>query len=151
LRLMPRTKLERVVRIIDVDDLMPAVAERIAQGFLYGDCQFSTDTPSDGFLKRGVFSCYRPLPPHAPMPAEQKELGEAHWRELYYLSHADTRRAYELYTSYYLSTSGQRYWSDTHQLSVYIDDYHEELDRRLDARHKGSEMITELYVPRPAL
>jgi FAD/FMN-containing dehydrogenase len=63
----------------------------------------------------------------------------------------DTRRAYEAYTSYYLSTSGQRYWSDTNQLSVYIDDYHAELDRRLGAPHKGSEMISELYVPRPAL
>ena len=66
-------------------------------------------------------------------------------------AHADTRRAYEAYTSYYLSTSGQRYWSDTGQLSVYIDDYHAELDRRLGAAHKGTEMISELYVPRPAL
>jgi FAD/FMN-containing dehydrogenase len=85
------------------------------------------------------------------MPSGEKELGEAQWRELYYYSHADTRRAYEAYTSYYLSTNGQRYWSDTSQLSVYIDDYHVDLDRRLDAQHKGTEMITELYVPRPAL
>lgn len=151
LRLMPRTKLERVVRIIDAAELMPAVAERIAQGYTYGDCQFSTDTPSDGFMRTGVFSCYRPLPPEAEMPAEHKELGDAQWRDLYYLSHADTRRTYETYSAYYLSTSGQRYWSDTHQLSVYIDDYHRELDRRLQAPVKGSEMITELYVPRPAL
>ena len=151
LRLMQRTKIERVVRIIDTDDLMSAVAERIAEGYLYGDCQFSTDASSDTYLRKGVFSCYRPLPADAAMPAEQKELGDAHWRELYYFSHADTRRAYEAYTSYYLSTSGQRYWSDTSQLSVYIDDYHAELDRRLGAQHKGTEMITELYVPRPAL
>jgi FAD/FMN-containing dehydrogenase len=151
LKLMRRTKLERVVWLIDVDELMPAFAQRIADGFLYGDCQFSTDALSDTYLRKGVFSCYRPLPPDTPMPAEQKELGEAHWRELYYCSHADTRRAYEAYTSYYLSTSGQRYWSDTNQLSVYIDDYHAELDRRLGAAHQGSEMITELYVPRPAL
>lgn len=151
LRLMPRTKLERVVRIIDVDDLMPAVAERNAEGFLYGDCQFSTDMSSSGFLKTGVFSCYRPLPAETAMPANQKELQETQWRELYYLSHADTRRAYDLYTSYYLSTNGQRYWSDTHQLSTYIDDYHREVDRRLGTNHKGTEMITELYVPRPAL
>jgi FAD/FMN-containing dehydrogenase len=85
------------------------------------------------------------------MPAEQKELSEAQWRELYYLSHGDTRRTYDFYTTYYLSSSGQRYWSDTNQMSVYIDDYHQELDRRLNARSKGSEMITELYVPRPAL
>ena len=148
---MRRTKIERVVRIIDTDELMPGFAERIAEGYLYGDCQFSTDMSSDTYLRKGVFSCYRPLPPDAPMPAEQKELGEAHWRELYYHSHADTRRAYEAYTAYYLSTSGQRYWSDTSQLSVYIDDYHAELDRRLGSPHQGSEMISELYVPRPAL
>jgi FAD/FMN-containing dehydrogenase len=151
LRLMPRTKLERVVQIADTDELMQAFDQRIAEGFLYGDCQFSTDMNSDGFLKKGVFSCYRPLPPDTPMPAEGKELGESHWRELYYMSHTDTRRAYETYTAYYLSTSGQRYWSDTHQLGLYLDNYHEELDRRLQAKVKGTEMITELYVPRPAL
>jgi FAD/FMN-containing dehydrogenase len=151
LRLMPRTKLERIVGMIDVADLMPAFAERIAEGYLYGDCQFSTDTSSDTYLRKGVFACYRPLAADAAMPEEQKELGEADWRMLYHLSHADTRRAYEAYTSYYLSTSGQRYWSDTAQLSLYIDDYHAELDRNLGCAHKGSEMITELYVPRPAL
>ena len=151
LRLMPRTKLERVVEVVDTDDVMKAFDRRMAEGYLYGDCQFSTDVKSDGFLKSGVFSCYKPLPADAPMPAEGKELGEAHWRELYYLSHADTARAYQTYVAYYLSTSGQRYWSDTHQLSVYLDNYHEELDRRLGAKVKGTEMITELYVPRPAL
>lgn len=151
LRLMPRTKLERVVKIIDIESLMPAFEQRIAEGFLYGDCQFSTDMTSDNFLRTGVFSCYRPLSPEAEMPADQRELRKEDWRKLYYLSHADTRRAYETYSSYYLATSGQRYWSDTHQLSVYIDDYHTELDRQLNARIKGTEMITELYVPRTAL
>lgn len=151
LRLMRRTKIERVVKLVEVDELMAALGDRIAEGYLYGDCQFSTDATSDTYLRRGVFSCYRPLPPDAPLPAEQKELGEAAWRELYYYSHADTRRAYDFYTSYYLSTNGQRYWSDTSQLSVYIDDYHADLDRRLNAARKGTEMITELYVPRPAL
>ncbi|HEY6703713.1 MAG TPA: FAD-binding oxidoreductase [Xanthobacteraceae bacterium] len=131
LRLRPRTKLERVVRIIDIDELMPAFAQRVGEGYLYGDCQFSTDAGSDTYLRKGVFACYRPLAADAPMPAQQKELGEAQWRELYYLSHADTRRAYDAYTSFYMSTSGQRYWSDLAQLSVYIDDYHADLDRRL--------------------
>ena len=151
LRLMPRTKLERLVQSMDTDDLMKAFDQRIAEGCLYGDCQFSTDAGSDGFLKKGVFSCYRPLPADASMPPEAEGLGEAHWRELYYLSHADTRRAYETYLAYYLSTSGQRYWSDTHQMSVYLDDYHQDLDRRLHAKVKGTEMISELYVPRAAL
>jgi FAD/FMN-containing dehydrogenase len=151
LRLMRRTKLERIVHIMDINDLMSAFAERIGDGYLYGDCQFSTDASSDTYLRKGVFACYHPVPADATTPAQQKELGEAQWRELYRYSHADTPRAYEAYTSYYLSTSGQRYWSDLSQLSVYIDDYHAELDRRLASPHKGSEMITELYVPRPAL
>jgi FAD/FMN-containing dehydrogenase len=151
LKLMPRTKLERIVKPIDVDVLMPAFNARIAEGFLYGDCQFWTDPASDDYLRKGVFSCYRPLPADAEMPDEQKELGEEAWRDLYYLSHADPARAYQIYTDYYLSTSGQRYWSDLGQLSVYLDDYHLALDKLLNASFAGSEMITELYVPRDAL
>ncbi|MGH7774859.1 MAG: D-arabinono-1,4-lactone oxidase, partial [Candidatus Binatia bacterium] len=63
----------------------------------------------------------------------------------------DKRKAFEVYSSYYLSTSGQTYWSDTHQLSTYIDNYHEELDKRLNAKEKGTEMITEIYAPRKEL
>jgi FAD/FMN-containing dehydrogenase len=48
-------------------------------------------------------------------------------------------------------TDGQIYWSDTHQLSVYLDDYHRELDARLGSVERGSEMITEVYVPREKL
>jgi FAD/FMN-containing dehydrogenase len=61
LRLMPRRKLQRIVEIIDTDDLIPAFERRIADGYLYGDCQFSIDARSEDFLKRGVFSCYRPV------------------------------------------------------------------------------------------
>ena len=43
LRLMPRRKLRRVVEIIDIDKLIPAFEQRIADGYLYGDCQFSID------------------------------------------------------------------------------------------------------------
>jgi FAD/FMN-containing dehydrogenase len=151
LRLMRRTKLERVVEVIAIDDLMPAIETRIADGFLYGDCQFSIDTPSETVLKTGVFSCYRPLPDDAEMPEVEKELAPDDWRELYYLAHADTKKAFERYAGYYRTTSGQRYWSDTHQLSVYIDNYHLDVDRRLDARAPGTEMITEVYVPRTKL
>ena len=53
------------------------------------------------------------------------------WNRLLYLSHADKGRAFDFYSRYYLSTNGQRYWSDTHQLSVYLDGYHATLDRQL--------------------
>ena len=58
---------------------------------------------------------------------------------LLYLSHADKRRAFEDYAAYYLATSGQLYWSDTHQLGVYVDDYHRgarPAARRDGARHR---------------
>ena len=64
---------------------------------------------------------------------------------------SDKARAFEEYAAFYRSTDGQSYDSDTFQLSIYIDDYHRELDRRLGANCPGSETITELYVPLPAL
>ena len=151
MRLIPRKKLQRVVEIIDIDDLIPAFDQRIANGYLYGDCQFSIDPESSGFLKKGVFSCYRPVDESEPTPATQKRLSTDDWRELYFLAHKDPKRVFEVYSSYYLSTSGQIYWSDTHQLSTYIDDYHKAVDRRTGSDWPGTEMITEVYVPRPAL
>ena len=149
LRLAPRRKIERVVEVVDVDGVMAAFERRIADGYVYGDCQYATDAGE--LLRRGVFSCYRPVDDATPVRDGQKELGRDDWDRLLYLSHADKRRAFEAYAGYYLSTSGQIYWSDTHQLSLYVDDYHVALDRRLNAAGVATEMITEIYVPRPAL
>ena len=151
LRLAPRRKLQRVVELADVDDVIPAFESRIDDGFLYGDFQYSTDPDSTGFLKKGVFACYRPVDNTAPIAQSQKELTVDEWKELLYLGHTDRARAYELYTKHYLATNGQIYWSDTHQLSTYIDDYHLALDRRLQCSEKATEVISEIYVPRNAL
>lgn len=151
LRLVPRRKVRRIVEVVTVDDLMPALERRIAGGFLYGDFQFATDDASDDFLHRGVFSCYEPVDPATPVPTEQRRLSGEDWAELVYLAHADKRAAFERYAAYYQTTSGQVYWSDTHQLSTYLDDYHPRLDRRLAAPHRSTEMISELYVPRATL
>jgi FAD/FMN-containing dehydrogenase len=151
LRLAPRRKLERVVELRGADGLAEAVEKRIAEGFVYGDFQFAIENDSPGFLQEGVFSCYRPADPAAVIAEGQRELADAQWAELLYLAHADEAAAYRLYSQYYLATSGQIYWSDTHQMGFYADDYHGALDRRLGARVPGSEMITELYVPRPEL
>jgi FAD/FMN-containing dehydrogenase len=151
LRLAPRRKVERIVEILQADDLMPRFEQRIADGFLYGDFQFSIDEKSDDFMRRGVFSCYRPVDPATPVAAAQKELGEKDWRDLLYLAHADKAEAFRQYAGYYLSTTGQIYWSDTHQLSIFPDDYHRELDQKLGAQHPATEIITEINVPRQAL
>ena len=150
LRLSPRKKIERVVEVLDLEELIPVFQERIADGTLYGDFQYSTDTNSRDFLRRGIFSRYRPVGDKTPMPDTQKELATEGWNRLVYLAHVDKKAAFEFYSAYYRSTSGQLYWSDTHQLSVYIDDYHQELDQRLGAKEKSTEMITEIYFPRNA-
>jgi FAD/FMN-containing dehydrogenase len=151
LRLAPRRKLERVVEVLDVEELIPAFQEKIADGSLYGDFQYMSDSASPGFLRRGVFSRYRPVADDRIVPEVQKELSVEDWKRLLYLAHVDKRRVFEEYSSYYRSTSGQLYWSDTHQLSTYIDDYHADLDKRLGAADRASEMISELYVPRKEL
>ena len=153
LRLMPAHRVRRVVEITTIDRLETLFTERIADGFTYGDFQYKTDETSPGFLRDGVMSCYIPVPddePHATEPPLNL-LSEQDWRGLLYLSHADKARAFEEYAGFYRSTSGQTYDSDTFQLSQYIDDYHQELDRSLNAAVKCTETITELYVPLPSL
>jgi FAD/FMN-containing dehydrogenase len=151
LRLAPRRKLRRVVEVRASETLPDAFAERIADGFDYGDFQFCTDPASDDFLRTGVFSCYRPVPDATPVPSSQRELRPDDWAELLYLAHTDKHRAFERYRDHYVATDGQVYWSDEHQLGVYLDDYHRTLDRRLGSPARATEMITEIYVPRPLL
>ncbi len=151
LRLVPRQKIQRVVEVRLIDELPKAFEQRIADGFTFGDFQFSVDETSEDFLRRGVFSCYRPVDPQTPMPAAQKELGDEDWHALLLLAHTNKATAFDRYSKYYLSTSGQLYWSDTHQMSTYLDDYHVRLDKQLGRTDRATEMITEIYVPRPAL
>jgi FAD/FMN-containing dehydrogenase len=151
LRLVPRRKIERVVEVRDIKGVPAAFANRIKDGFLYGDFQYSIDNKSEDFLRRGVFSCYRPVADSIPLPAAQKELAERDWTELLYLAHADKAGVFKRYADYYLSTNGQVYWSDEHQMSIYPDHYHGELNRKLNLKHKATESITEIYCERDAL
>lgn len=151
LRLTPRCKVQRIVQVIDIEEVMPGFERRIADGFLYGDYQFAINETSDSFLRKGVFSCYKPVDPNTPMSTDQKQLSEADWTELIYLAHVDKEQAFRRYADYYLSTSGQVYWSDTHQMSFYPDNYHLELDQRLQSNEKATELITEIYVERSSL
>jgi FAD/FMN-containing dehydrogenase len=141
LRLVPRRKVERVVRLAEAEELDDLFAERIADDYLYGDFQFAIDPASPRFLQHGVFSCYRPLADDTPLRGNAK-LSAEDWTALLHFAHTDKARAYELYTAHYVGTSGQIYLSDRHQLATYVPDYH---------WPGSSEMISELYVPRPLL
>ena len=151
LKLVPRRVLERVVEIASLDELMPLFDRRIADGFLYGDFQFAIDPASDDFLRRGVFSCYRPVEGAEAPPAGQRVLSTDDWQSLIYLAHTDKARAWELYSTHYVATSGQLYYSDAHQFADYSDAYHRALDVRLGATDAATEMISEIYVPRDRL
>ncbi len=151
LRLVPRTKIERMVEIREVDGLISAFDRRSAEGFLYGDFQFSIDRASDDFLHRGVFSCYRPVDATRAIRSDEKQLSDANWRQLLLLAHSDPGQAFRKYSEYYLSTNGQVYWSDLHQLSIYPDNYHREIDASSHAPFPATEMITEIDVPRALL
>ncbi len=151
LRLVERRKMERVVEVRSVDGLPRAFAERIRDGFLYGDFQYSIDEASPDFLSRGVFSCYRPIEHDGPLPTGQRALTRDDWRHLIVLAHTDKSVAFERYAEHYLATSGQLYYSDEHQLGDYEDGYHRSLDAHFGSPHRATEMISELYVPRDRL
>jgi FAD/FMN-containing dehydrogenase len=151
LRLVRRHKVRRVVEVITADRLISAFNDRIVAGFEYGDFQFALDPRSPDFLHRGIFSCYEPVADDTPIPTAQRALSEDDWRRLLRWAHADKAVAWGAYSAHYLATSGQVYWSDTHQLSTYFDGYHEELDVEFGAVNRCSEVITEIYVPRARL
>lgn len=151
LRLAPRQIVRRTVTLTTVDELMARFDERISDGYLFGDCQFSIDERSDDFLRVGIFSCYGPDETATGIPDGQRALSPQDWGRLLYLTHVDRAKAAQAYVAHYLSTSGQLYWSDLHQRSEYIPGYHAALDKLTGATTPGSEIITELYVPRSSL
>ena len=150
LRLTPRHIVRRDVTLVRAGELMERFDERIAAGYTFGDCQFSIDERSPDFLDLGILSCYRP-DPATSIPEGQRALSLAEWGKLLYLTHVDRAAAADAYTEHYLATSGQLYWSDLHQRSEYVARYHQRLDQAMGASTPGTEIITEIYVPRAAL
>jgi FAD/FMN-containing dehydrogenase len=151
LRLRPRLKVRRVVVLGETDGIADRFEERIRDGYQYGDYQFTTDSSRDGFLRRGVFSCYQPVPSDTPLTEHPTRFHPEDWARLTFYSHKYKRRAFEVYSSRYLKTSGQIYWADWQLSAAYVDNYHADLDRALGVRVKATEMITEIYIPRQSL
>ncbi|MEM7236191.1 MAG: D-arabinono-1,4-lactone oxidase, partial [Planctomycetota bacterium] len=151
LRLARRQKLVRRVEVRSVTGLIEAFDRRVDEGFEFGDFQFAIDAESSDFLNRGVFSCYRPVAIDTPIPKSTKTLRSEQWEQLLHLAHVDKSEAFRRYSAHYLATDGQVYWSDRHQMGIYLDGYHTRLDARLGACAKGTEVITEVYVPRSRL
>ena len=118
--------------------LMNGFESRIDAGYTYGDFQFSTDHKMAGFLRDGVFSCYQPIDNATPVPCDHDlAVSRQDWQRLLYLGHVNKRQAFLEFSDFYLRSTGQVYWNDTHQLNIYLDDYHRALDHHLDAKVPG--------------
>jgi len=151
LRLRRRQKVRRVVEVIDTAELPAAFEERMQAGFLYGDFQFTIEAAAPDFLRRGVCSCYEPVPFSTPLTESPIGFCPDEWQRLVLDAHANKRRAFDVYSRRYLETSGQTYWADAQLGSPYVDGYHAAVDVACGSRIPGSEMITEVYVPRDHL
>jgi len=151
LRLARRQRLIRSVEKVSSSEAVSLLERKEREGAIYGDFQFDIDDGSEDFLQSGILSTYAPLSDQSCVAKVNRALSVEDWRELVYLAHADKKTAFSKYLSHYLASDGQIYWSDSLQLSTYVDDYHQDVDARTSASCRGSEMITELYVPRGLL
>ncbi|MGH7821528.1 MAG: hypothetical protein ACREQ9_17320, partial [Candidatus Binatia bacterium] len=138
------------VEVRQAKGLMDAFESRIAAGHRYGSFELDVDPAAEAFLRRGLLVTYRPASAASPSSA-RPDLSPEEWLGFAELAHTDPRRAFDAYSGRLLSTNGAVDWSDTGQLSFYADGYHRRIDERLGAAAPGSEMLTELYVPRPRL
>lgn len=145
MQLVKRQSLKRKVEVISVNQLPDMFEKRIQAGFLYGDFQFKTNEKANDYLQTGVFSCYQPTT-EAPN-RDNKFLNADNWNKLLLLAYTDKETAFKRYCDYYLSTDGQCYESDTHQLSYYNDKYIDYIRSFFPNWPTGSLMITEVYVP----
>jgi FAD/FMN-containing dehydrogenase len=151
LQLRPRVKVRRVVELGETASIVERFEDRIRDGYLYGDFQFTTDASRDSFLRRGIFSTYQPVPDDTPLTAAPTRFHPADWARLTLYAHRYKRRAFDVYSRRYLQTSGQIYWADSQLSAAYVDGYHAHVDRALGARVTATEMITEIYVERHRL
>lgn len=156
LKLVRRSLVKRCVQQVKAEDAVSLLEDAIAQGFAFGDVQFSIDNcNAENFMSEAIMSCYLPLPESEALKCKQNNTAASismnadHWKALNLLSHVNKQLAVEIYSQFYLASHGQKYWSDTHQLALYIPDYHSEyIDKVTHSACSASEIITELYVPR---
>jgi len=151
LRLTRRKKLRRIVELMDIEQVIPAIEERARSGCLYGDFQYDVDESSDTFMRKGILSCYEPVDPSTPIPDVQRKLSQEQWFDFVHMAYIDRRKAFDAFCNHHLSTNGQIYWSDLSQLSTYDKGYREFIDKKSIREAPSSLMLSELYVSRDLL
>ena len=61
-------------------------------------------------MRRGVFSCYRPVAPETPVTPNPRRFLPEDWARLTFYAHKYKGRAFDVYGKRYLETSRQVYW-----------------------------------------
>lgn len=151
LRLVPRQKLVKRVRWVASDDAIPLLEAAAEAGALHGDFQYAVDEQADSYMREGILSWYEPCDEaaavYAPEPGEADEAFLASVA----LAHLDKPRALAAYRKAMLATDGRVNWSDSWQTGDYIVGYHRHVDVSQPGAGKGSEVLSEIYVPRDDL
>jgi len=151
LRLIRRQRLVRRVQWGETENLAESLEKYTAQGALYGDFQYSIDSESKDFIRRGILTAYLPADSGDKGTQDAPELSEANLAELLYLAHTNKAEAFQDYARASLRGDGKTVWSDTHQYSAYPRYYHHVIDQRMHAAHPGTDTLAEVYVPRGRL
>ncbi|MEL7239811.1 MAG: FAD-binding protein, partial [Planctomycetota bacterium] len=146
LRLQRRQTLQRRVQAIRMVDLPELARQRIADGALYGDCQYATHLQDTAEEHRGILATYHPVEGEPDSPSRSLYLTAEQWAGLYKLARTDKPRAFQVYTDHYLRTNGLRYASDRHQLSPVFSGYLAAVGEATDDdTPDGTEIISEFY------
>jgi hypothetical protein len=147
-----RTRVDGIVSPTSVNEIQAAVREAkaakqalsIAGGrHAMGGQQFGTGTVLlDMRQMNQVLNC--------DVERGVLELSDESWRTILYLAHENKSEAFHRYADYYLSADGQLYWSDTHQLSFYPENYHRLIDEKLHAKRRQPRSLPKSTYPAKA-
>lgn len=151
LQLRPRVNLVRRVRWTPADEAIALLEAKRDDGALHGDFQYCVDETRDDFCAAGLCSWYEPT--DQPVSDVRRSTPDRHaelerFRRLIGLAHQDKSAAFKVYVEQVLASDGQVDLSDEWQHGDYAADYHRAIDT---TGERGSEILTELYVPRTAL
>ncbi len=150
LRLRHRQKLVRRVQWMMADQAIAHFLARRDAGALHGDFQFSIDPSSPDYCVRGLCTTYEPCDPNLPARPGPSGDEPRQFTALAIMAHGDKTTAMQKYRQSLLSTDGKVVdWSDQWLRGNYAPGYHQMIDPSRGGR--GSEVLSELYVPREAL
>ena len=149
LQLVPRVKLRRVVRHVDASNVVALLDEAAARGAAYGDFHLDIDDSADTFLTRGLMLTYEPADDDEPITRPPADLTQ--FQQLATFAHVDKPRAWAGYRQSLLDAGPQVDFNDAWQSAEYVPGYHAATDAAVGASVRGSEVLSEFYVPRESL